>query len=194
MGTFTKHNTHNTHNTLYMNARLFSISFLLILAFVFSSCEEANEIIDAINDVSFSAKIDGEDFSVSGLLATAELSENQGVTTIAIAAAALPIGGVTKGFALAIVSTDSTGIKTGDTFTAASLSKIGAGEYIEEDGNTLDIKALSSNTGVATITVTAIDFDTKLISGTFSFDGSDDDDPNKIYEIREGKFTDVSFE
>jgi hypothetical protein len=58
----------------------------------------------------------------------------------------------------------------------------------------LDIKAVSDNTEMATITITDIDFDTKLVSGTFSFDGADDDDPNTIYEVRNGVFTDVSFE
>ncbi|MEZ4847299.1 MAG: hypothetical protein R3B93_01425 [Bacteroidia bacterium] len=48
------------------------------------------------------------------------------------------------------------------------------------------IKALSKNTEVATITITEIDYSKKTVSGTFSFDAYDEDDPGKIYEIRDG--------
>jgi len=178
-----------------MNIRFSSATIFLLIALLFSACVDPNEIIDNIGDASFSAKINGEDFSVIGPLITAEYSEQSTiVSTIGIVAAKLPIGGITEGFALAIVSTDSSGINVGDTFTATSTEKAGAGEYVLEDGNTVDINAFSSNTGVATITVTAIDFDKKIISGTFSFDAVDDDDPNTVYEIRDGKFTDISFE
>lgn len=178
-----------------MITRFSSLSILLLLAILFSSCVDPNEIIDNIGDASFSAKINGEDFSVIGPLVTADYSEqSQIVATIGIVAAKLPIGGITEGFALAIVSTDSSGIQVGDTFSATSTEKAGAGEYVLEDGNAVDVNAFSSNTGVASITVTAIDFDKKIVSGTFSFDAVDDDDPNTVYEIREGKFTDVSFE
>ncbi len=177
-----------------MKTTLISIATLLFLSFSFTSCEPIEDIKKEIEEGGeFTCKINGTEFSVSGLLVTAEYSEIQaGVTTLAIAAAKLPLDGITEGFALAAVSTDSTGIEAGDVFTATSIQKAGAGEYVL-NGDNQDVKAVSSESKTATITITAIDYDAKLVSGTFSFDGIDEDDPNTVYEIRDGVFTDVEF-
>lgn len=177
-----------------MKTTLIPIAALFFLSFSFTSCEPIEEIKEEIEDGGeFTATINGTTFSVSGLLVTGEYSELQaGVTTLAIAAAKLPLDGITEGFALALVSTDSTGIETGDEFTATSVQMVAGAEYLIQ-GDNQDTKALSTETNVALITVTDIDFDEKLVSGTFSFDAIDKDDPNTVYEIRDGVFTDVEF-
>ena len=174
-----------------------SIYLLLLIVWAISSCQPIEDIIDDPTNTgsqSISAKIDGEEFSVSGILITAEYSEiNEMVQSLSIVGAKLPLNGVTEGVVFAVVSTDSSGINAGDTYTETSISKAGAGEYFFENSS-LKIKALSKNTEVATITITEIDYSKKIVSGTFSFDAYDEDDPGKIYEIRDGEFKDVSFD
>lgn len=177
-----------------MKTTLISIVVLLFLSFSFTSCEPIEDIKEEIEEGGeFSATINGENFTAKGILVTAEyVSAATGVTSLGIAAAKLPLDGVTKAFALAIVSIDSTGIEAGDVFTSVSVQKVGAGEYTVKS-DTEDIKAVSSETKIATITITDFDLDNKLVSGTFSFDGIDEDDPNTVYEVRDGIFTDVEF-
>ena len=171
------------------------VLLLTLIAILITSSCNLGEVVDPQDGTNMiSAKIDGGDFSVSGLLVSAEYSDINGmVHTLSIGGAKPPLNGVTEGIVLAIVSTDSSGIKAGETYTAVSTAKVGAGEYVFEDSSS-DIKAYSENTDVATITVTKIDFTEKMVSGTFSFDAVDEDDPNKVYQIRDGKFEDVSFE
>jgi len=171
-----------------------TLSILLFFMLLFSACKEEDNGIDIPTDGGeISAKINGKEFSTSGILVTAEYNiQNETIHSLAIGGAKLPVNGVTEAIALAIVSTDASGINVGDTYTATSTTKIAGAEYVFDD-NTTDIKALSGNTDVVTITITDIDFDKKLVSGTFTFDGTDDDDPNTIYEVRDGIFKDVSF-
>lgn len=174
-----------------------SILPILVITFVFlSACIKVEDpVIDVPEGTAtFSAKINGETFSVSGVQVTAEyVSQNVMVQTLGIAAAELPVNGVTRAIALAIVSTDSSGINEGETYVATSTSKAGAGEYNYDNG-TVDIKALSSITDVATITITKIDYNSKHVSGTFSFNGADDQTSSTIYIITDGVFTDVPFD
>ncbi len=171
-------------------------ALLLLLGLSFTSCVEIPDILDDPTQTgSITAKINGEDFSVSGLLVTANLTESTAnIQTLAIGGAKLPLDGITRAIALAIVSTDGNGFQAGQTYTATSTTEAAAGEYSIDDGNAIDIKAVSENTDVATITLTDIDFTQKIVSGTFSFDGADKDDLNTIYEVRDGVFKDVSFE
>lgn len=167
----------------------------MFTAILFSACSEVDPIIDmATGPNSISAKINGENFSASGILVTAEYSTTTSgtVQTLAIGAAKLPLNGVTTAIALAVVALDSSDFQSGAIFVATDSSRLAAGEYSLDD-NSVDIKAVSSNTDVATITLTEIDFTNKTVSGTFSFDGADDDDPNTIYEVREGVFTEIPF-
>jgi ferric-dicitrate binding protein FerR (iron transport regulator) len=46
------------------------------------------------------------------------------------------------------------------------------------------LEALFEDIEVATITMTEIDYAKKTVSGTFSFDAYDEDDPGKRYQIR----------
>lgn len=177
-----------------MRTNLLPFFALLLFSVSFSACEPIEDIKEEIEEGGeFSATVNGENFTAKGILVTAQYQTTaSGITTLAIGAAKLPLDGVTKGFALAAVSIDSTEIAAGDVFTGDSIEKVAAGEY-SVDSDTEDIKAGSSQTKTATITITSIDFSTKLVSGTFSFDGTDDDDPNTVYEVRDGVFTDVVF-
>ena len=182
-----------------MNKHLTYFSITLLIITILFSCKSKEDILDDITSDtnSITAKINGEDFSASGLTVTAEYSiPNAMVQTLGIVGAEIPINGVTRAIALAIVSTDATWIISGETYTATGSTKVGAGEYnIENSTTNTDINAVSSNTDVATITITAIDYSTKLVSGTFSFDAIDEDDnSNTTYQVRDGEFNDVSFE
>lgn len=172
-----------------MYLRLFSIACCLILF----ACEPVEQIIEEQEENgTFTAKVDGEVFSLSGVFVSAEyVKSNEMVQSLAIAAAKPPITGITTGIVLAVVATDSSEITGGDVFSATNPQKIAAGEYVLEDDNGTDIKAFSENTDIATITITKIDLANNLVSGTFVFDAIDEDEPGKTYMITEGIFTDI---
>lgn len=172
-----------------------SFCFILPLLLLFSCqpTEPINMLPDP-NAAEMRATINGESFLVTGVQVTATISEpGAGVRALAIGGATLPLSSLVKGIALALVSIDSTDFEAGETYLASSIEMTGAGEYVLDDDAGIDIKAVSSETGVATITLTAFDRTHKLVSGTFSFDGVDEDDPNTTYEVRDGSFTNVPF-
>ena len=172
---------------------LFYLLMLCIL--LIASCRPDEEVFDPTPGTnSITATIDGKEFSVSGITVTANYSiVADQIHTLSIAGAKSSLDGTTEGIALAIVTADSSFIEEGETYQAAGVPRTGAGEYFFEN-NSADIRAYSSNTDVATITITKIDYTDKIVSGTFSFDGVDDDDPNTVYQVRDGVFTNVSFD
>lgn len=181
-----------------MSSCISRFTFLLSTVLLLSSC--VNNIVDDIpEEVSgeglMTAKVNDEAFSANGIFVTAEASQsNDKIVTLAIGASELTVGGLTKAISLSLVSTDGSSIEAGETYTAASMSNTSAGEYAFEDNVNVNIRALSSNTDVATITITEIDMVAKRVSGTFSFDATDPNVPNMTYEVRNGEFRDVSFE
>ncbi|MFK7923697.1 MAG: DUF6252 family protein [Bacteroidia bacterium] len=174
-----------------MLLRLFTIACCLSLFAI--ACNPVEEIIkEQEKNGTFTAKIDGEIFSLSGVFVSADYINTNGIVqSLAIAAAKPPITGTSEGIALVIVSTDSTDIAVGEVYSATNPAKLGAGEYVLDDDNTIDVKAVSENTGIANITITKLDLTNNLVSGTFSFDAVDEDDPTKVYKITEGVFTDI---
>jgi hypothetical protein len=179
-----------------MNFQISIITLLATTMAMFMSCSKADDpnIDVPAGPATLSANINGEAFSVSGIQVTAEyVVQNEMVQSLAIVGAKPPLNGVTEAIALAVVSADSTGINSGETYTAGSTIKTGAGEYVYDDG-IQDIKALSSITGVATITITKIDYNSKLVSGTFSFNASTNLISSFVYIITDGVFTDVPFD
>ncbi|MEO1449157.1 MAG: DUF6252 family protein [Bacteroidota bacterium] len=140
------------------------------------------------------ALVNGVEFKVGGLLVSAEINDlANGIQTLTVGGANLPVNGEHDGIVLAVVSTDSTDIEAGEVYKASLQDPRVGGEYVIERDNQDDLKAFSSETGVATITITALDRDKKLVSGTFSFDAVDPDFPDTVYEVREGKFTAVPY-
>jgi hypothetical protein len=136
------------------------------------------------------ATIDGQPFTVTGILVTGEMPTGALVNTLAIGGSTLPLGGTTEGFALALVHTDGSAFAAGQSFDAAGSTAIAAGEYLLETPG-LDIRAESGNTDQGVIVLSSYDPVQQLASGTFWFDGVDDDDPSITYEIRDGIFENV---
>lgn len=167
--------------------------FVFPLLLMIISCGPDGIIEPLPGDAVLSATIDGEDFLVTGVVISANFSDiNGGLHTLSIGGAKPLANGTTEGIALALISADSTEIKAGETYTAVSLSKRGSGEYFSGSGSSR-ISASSLETDVATLTITEIDSTKKTVSGSFSFDGIDKDDPGKVYEVRDGKFQDVPY-
>lgn len=156
-----------------------------------ASCEDLDIPDDPTgSDARIAATIDGQPFTVTGILVTGELLEAGGVNTMAIGGATLPLGGTTEGFALALVHADGTAFAPGQAFTPSGTTAIAGCEYLLETG-ILDIRAESDNTGFGSITLTDYDAANGLASGTFEFDGVDDDDPGTVFEIRDGVFENI---
>ncbi|MEO0468929.1 MAG: DUF6252 family protein [Bacteroidota bacterium] len=169
------------------------LSIFLIFSVSFSACIDVEEIIES-EPGSITATINGESFSVSGLLTDGELNiQGTNIESMAIGGATLPLSGVTEGIALAIVAADGMPLEAGKTYTVSSNTAVAGAEYVQEGAN-LDLKAIAQENGLGTITITKLDRTEKLVSGTFEFDGIDDDFPNMVYEVRDGKFTDIVFD
>lgn len=174
----------------------YSYLIFALASVLFLACQsvDPNEIIENTEGGSLSATINGEAFSVSGVQVSAEYAANTDmVQTMAVGGASLPLDGITRGLVLAIVSTDGTGIQAGDVYSGQSVVKVASCEWTLEEDMSEGVNAVSNITEVATIAITAIDYDNNLVSGTFSFDGVDKDATSTIYEVRDGKFTDVPF-
>ena len=66
-----------------MNVRLFSVSVMVFASILVSACINPEDILDdQFGDASLTATINGENFSASGLLITAEYSDQIGVKTL----------------------------------------------------------------------------------------------------------------
>ena len=167
--------------------------FPLFLFLALSSCKQTDNLIDPTpGENSMTAVIDGNEFAVSGIPVTANYSVvSDTIHTLAVAAATPPFDGVTEGIALALVSIGIDSMQAGDVFIVTSLERRAGAEYFLESPSQ-DISATAFETDIATVTITAIDYEEKLVSGIFSFDAGDRDDSTKVYQIRDGVFTDVS--
>lgn len=176
--------------------RIRSIFILLFAAMpFFQSCNlTGDDPIITGDEGTLSCRIDGDLFSVSGILVSAELQYvGTEIQSLAIGGAEVPFGGVTRSIALALISADSSDIAVGDVYTATSSNKIAAAEYGYDDGVN-DLSALSDNTDIALIRITKLDWSARTVSGTFQFEGVDDNDPGTVYSITDGEFTDIPFD
>ena len=101
---------------------------------------------------------------------------------------------------ISLFGEDFAGVEAGAVFFGgADITK---GEYRFDgdfyrisriEGNELDIIADSEQTANSICTITKIDHDNNLISGTFEFKAIDISDETVTFEITEGKFEDISF-
>ena len=167
--------------------------FLTLILVLAGGCDNSIDDITLPpgNGGTLTAIIDGQSFSVSGLLVSAEYQEiGTTVSSLFVGGATLPLGSSTEALVLAMVRTDSTAISSGDVFVGSDMTRLAAGEYTL-DAATVSVSALSANASFASMTVTSLDFTTGLVSGTFSFDAVDDNDPTKVYEVRDGVFTNI---
>lgn len=143
---------------------------------------------------SVTCKIDGENFSASGVLAT-------GVLTFTGDFYAMAIGGVdffgqdTVGLALAMSGNNFATVMQGQVFTGEGdiiNTPLGAGEVNINQRPGKEIRAESLETKIATITITKLDQTNELVSGTFTFQGLDTDNNTTII-VADGVFADIPY-
>ncbi len=165
-----------------------------VLCCVTFSCEDPDDPTGTPDDTArIAATVDGESYEVTGILVTGTLIDGGSVNSLAVGGSTLPFGGITEGFALGLIHADGTAFAPGQTFETSSTTSVAACEYLLESFLD-DIRAESENTGVGQITLTAFDTVNNVASGTFWFDGADDDDPATVYQIRDGVFENVPFD
>lgn len=65
--------------------------------------------------------------------------------------------------------------------------------FVDEEEETVDASSSESTPNIIVITFTEIDTENNTMSGTFAYDATD---PNTgiVYEVRDGVFTEISFE
>lgn len=181
-------------------------SFLSVLwcVFIISACSpDENSLDDILDDIedgqaqsataTISAKVNGNDFASSGVFVTSVLnSMGNGSYNLVIGAGRLS-NGVDEAIALGMVSTDFNTLSAGDTFAGGETESLMVDSYGLDDDGANDFTASSEPLNTNIVTITSIDHDAKLISGTFSFDAIDDE-TEVVYEVREGVFTDIGFD
>lgn len=109
-------------------------------------------------------------------------------------------GGIEQRITISLFGEDFAGVEAGAVFFGgADITK---GEYRFDgdfyrisrvEGSEMDIIADSEQTASSICTITKIDHDNNLISGTFKFKAIDISDPTSTFEITEGKFEDIAF-
>lgn len=177
------------------------VAFLMLV--VFSCGTDEGTLIDLVPDNdpvapgtpgSVTCKVDGTDFSASGVLATGTLTFTGDFYAMAIAGVDF-FGQDTVALALAMSGTDFANLMENEAFTGEGdivNSNLGAGEINIHRRPTIDDKASSLETEIANITITKLDRDNELFSGTFSFEGLDPDTNTRIV-VTEGVFTDIEY-
>ncbi|MDF9798686.1 hypothetical protein OKW21_003949 [Catalinimonas alkaloidigena] len=184
------------------SALLFFFVCLTFLAACSNDDEDdvAKDILEDIEDnlsqngiASITATINGNEFSASGVFVTSVLSPlGNGSYNLAIGGARIN-DGVNYALVLGIISSDFSSLSEGDTFVGDDSEKLMIGYYTLDDNNTVDFKAETEMAETNILTITKIDREAKLISGTFSYDAIDEDTKN-VYEVRDGEFTDVQYD
>ncbi len=174
------------------------LSALLVFSFVLlSGCESDDESDSNIpgntpDAGTITATIDGEDFSSSSPFVTAIVSEgNNGSYTISIGGVTVS-GGVNEGVTIGLVGSDFLSLSAGSEFSGQNSNELAVGGYTQDAEGGDEINASSDDNESALCTITSIDFDEKLISGTFSFE-AEDNATGQVIIIEDGVFTDVSY-
>lgn len=182
--------------------RIHLVSLMFSFLFV-TGCgsDDSEDIIEDLNDDmdnvdpgtpgSITAKINGEDFSISGIFVTADLSDQSNGYLLAIGGLKW-VNETYYGMTLAMISSDFSTLDVGDTFSGGNSEMFFAGGYSVEIDDEIEIQSSSELVSSASCTITKIDRENNLISGTFSFDAIDDS-AEKTYEVREGVFTDIEY-
>ena len=174
----------------------------LVALLILSACgsDDATDLLPDDDDVapgtprSITCKIDGQDFSATVPFVTGALSLTDDFYAIAFVGVDF-FGQDTISVAFAINGTDLATINNGDTFSGNGnlFQDFALGEVIVNNRPSVEQEASSSETDIATVTVTKIDTAKKLISGTFSFEALD---PNTqtTFLVTEGVFTDIEYD
>jgi len=143
---------------------------------------------------SITCMINGESFSASGVLATGVITFTGDFYGIALAGVDF-FDQDTVGLALAISGNGFSTLMEGQVITGEGdivNNPVAAGEVNINQRPSKEITASSLETEVATITITRLDRDLELISGTFSFEGLDPNSNTSVI-VTQGDFTDIPY-
>ena len=176
---------------------------VLITIILFASCSTSDNGIDPLKGIlnpergTFSAKVNGQDFSTAYPFVAAVVSDqtvlNNQYHTLGISAV---IPNTLDTTALAVVfflPTNLVGISANQEFKGDNIpfnfQVIGAYNS-NSAGNEID--ASSAETDIALAAITMIDTVNKIVSGTFSFTAKDSD-TDITYQVTDGKFENVEY-
>jgi len=181
-------------NTMELQKLIKTMIFIAIPIFLSGCTKSETDKPDENSGGTLTATVNGNEFTSEGSNITATfIPVTDEIISLGMIAKQLSTTGNTEMIILAIVSGDGSGINQNDIYTSTSLTKNTACQYTLTSSS-LIIKAHSDNTGIAEVKITHFDPEEKTISGTFNYDSSESEEPNVIYEIRNGKFTDIPFE
>ena len=174
----------------------------LIALLIMSSCgsDDTPDLLPDDDDVvpgtprSVTCKINGEGFSATVPFTGGTLSLTGSFYAIAIVGADF-FGRDTVSIAIAISGNELSTLNTGDAFSGTGniLEDFAVGEVNVNNRPSVEQEASSSETDNATVTITKIDRDNKLISGTFSYEAVDPDSQT-TFSVTEGVFTDIEYD
>ncbi|MDN5215827.1 DUF6252 family protein [Fulvivirgaceae bacterium BMA12] len=143
---------------------------------------------------SITCKINGQTYAATFPFVTGALSTTNDIYSFALGGVDF-LGKDTVSIAMAMTGTDLSRLSAGDTFSGTGniFINFALGTVIVKNRPAVDEDASSSETDVATITVTKIDRDNELISGTFSYEAFDDDTQN-TFKVTDGVFADIKYD
>lgn len=185
-----------------------NLSIIVTVCFIsfLSSClsDEAEDIIDQINDGpgTITATINGVNFNSGGRLSEARLEfTNQNAQYSLRIDAEEEKDGFEEDLDLNLFGGDFSLLEVGDTFRgdgnngnpndlifSGNYSKIG-----RTQGDNTDIQTATQSVSGDVCTITKLDRENRLVSGTFSYDAVDIFDGVTVYEVRNGVFTDLRY-
>lgn len=178
------------------------VSYLFICSFALSACSNDDDPTDPIpgdDDVkpgdpgTITCTIDGEKFASGSLLTTGSLSTNDDFFTL---------GGVgvdfldsdTLGIVFAMIGTNFSSLQSGQVFKSDQNSIVNTvtAQLSIDRKPAVEIRARTFGSNADIFTLTGINRDEGVYSGTFSFDAKDED-TGVTYEVRDGIFTDIPY-
>ncbi len=175
----------------------FLLTLLLSSIVLLSSCDsddsdDSNTPGGQPEAGTFTAVVDGESFSSSWPFATAIVTEtSNGGFTIALAGTRVSTS-ESEAVTVGVVGSDFMSLTAGSVFTGQSSNTLAYGGYALDQDDGTEISASSEDNSSAICTITAIDFDAKLISGTFSFEAIDGS-TGQVITVTEGVFTNLNY-
>ena len=174
----------------------------LAVLLMFSSCkpddDDANPTVTPEVPVTpklgkIDCKINGKSFSAAYPFTSGAIANTSPFYSIAVGGFDF-IDGDSVGVALAMTGTDFSSLANGDVFQGSTaLPGMYALGSVSFNSGAKEEDADSEETLIATITVTKIDRDNNVISGTFSYEAKDPDTESE-FTVTEGVFTDIKYD
>ncbi|WP_430931300.1 hypothetical protein [Saccharicrinis sp. 156] len=177
----------------------------LSLLFMLGSCDEEEGSLEEFmtnEPGTITAKIDGENFKSAGVFPITvdlHIDEDYNQYDLQIEGER-ELNGFEERIIISLFGTDFSSIKAGDVFVGGADLNMGLkrfdGDFFRisrTEGDDTDIISDSEQGPASMATVTKIDFDNRLISGTFSFKSIDISDNTVSFQITDGVFTDIGY-